>query len=525
MAKILIVDDEDTIRKLLLSAVQRHGHEAVAVEDGFRAVDTFENFQPDVVVSDIKMPKFTGFQMFEKLKSKHAKLPPVIFITGHGEKSAAVEALRLGAFDYLEKPFDMDDFAHHLNAAIAKRTMEQENTRLETELATANKKLSERLEARTELVHRIQTTETNTLDRLGVSPAIYPAKEALKRLTENELGNDVSVLLSGPSGSGKEVVAKLVHDLSARAKGPWVPVNCGALPDNLIESELFGHEKGAFSGAANKKLGLFELADGGTIFLDEIGELPLAMQVKLLRVLQERSIRRVGGNTEIKIDVRVVAATNRDLKTEVTKKTFREDLFFRLNSFPIALPSLKERKEDIIPFAEKLLKECTNGMTKAPREFTEEAKRIFEGYDWPGNVRELKSTVHRAALLSNGPVVTPDAVRTALGVNNVTPIRANVTATSAPVLSLVTDTPAAAATNSTSAGIPYHEWKKGYMKNMERDYLQQQLLHFHGNVSAMARAMKVSRPNLCRLLRKHTIATAEFRDTPAAAVETLKRVA
>jgi DNA-binding NtrC family response regulator len=525
MAKILIVDDEDTIRKLLTSAIQRLGHEVVCVEDGYRACDVYPVFQPKVIISDIKMPKMTGFQMWEQLKAKHKDLPPIIFITGHGEKSAAIESLRMGAFDYLEKPFDMNDFTHRLEAAVKSCSMQEENRKLTADLATANEKLSARVEARTELVHRIQHDEAKAewnLEMLGQSPAVKPVRDTISQLLKSPLGNDVGVLITGPSGSGKEVAARLVHELSGRAKGPWVPVNCGALPETLIESELFGHEKGAFTGANGRKLGVFELADGGTLFLDEIGELPLNMQSKLLRALQEKTFRRVGGSEEVKVDVRVIAATNKDLRVAAGNKTFREDLFYRLNTVQIVMPSLGQRMTDLPFFAKALLTQVTKGFGgKAPREFLSDCFPLLQNHDWPGNLRELRNVVQRAAMLSQGPVVTAEAVANALGVAHATPLRkapltlaASNGSSSTPVAAAVATAPAP---TTTTAGMPYHTWKKSYMQSMEKEYLQQQLLHFHGNVSALSRFMKVSRPNLCRLLKKHGLHAEEYR-SPAAAV-------
>lgn len=522
MAKILVVDDEETIRKLLTSAIQRKGHEVVCVEDGFRACDVYSVFQPKVIISDIKMPKMTGFQMWEALKAKHGDVPPIIFVTGHGEKSAAIESLRMGAFDYLEKPFDMDDFTHRLDAALKQADMQEENKKLTADLSVANGKLKEKLEARTELVHRIQHDAPEyRLDMLGNSPAIKGVKDTISQLTKSPLGSEVGILITGASGSGKEVAARLIHELSSRAKGPWVPVNCGALPETLIESELFGHEKGAFTGANARKMGVFELADGGTLFLDEIGELPLPMQSKLLRVLQEKSFRRVGGAEEITVDVRIVAATNKNLQKSVADKTFREDLFYRLNTVHVQLPTLRERMEDLPNFAKTILAQVTKGYPKAPREFLSECFNLLQAHDWPGNLRELKSVIQRAALLTQGPVVTAESVANALGVAHATPLR------KAPNLTLAggSDQPAPSAAGaaavasissannaSSTAGMPYHSWKKQYMQSMEREYLQQQLSHFHGNVSALSRFMKVSRPNLCRLLKKHGLHAEEFRD-------------
>ncbi len=527
MAKVLIVDDEDTIRKLLTSAIQRQGHEVVCVEDGYRACDVYPTFQPQVIISDIKMPRMSGFQMWEQLKSKYKNVPPIIFITGHGEKSAAIESLRMGAFDYLEKPFDMNDFTHRLEAAVKSGAMQEENRKLNADLAAANEKLAARVEARTELVHRIQHTEAKTewtLDMLGSSPAVKPVRDTITQLLKSPLGNDVGVLITGPSGSGKEISARLIHELSGRSKGPWVPVNCGALPETLIESELFGHEKGAFTGANNRKLGVFELADGGTLFLDEIGELPLNMQSKLLRALQEKCFRRVGGSEEVKVDVRVIAATNKDLRVASSNKTFREDLFYRLNTVQIQMPSLSQRMTDLPFYAKAVLAQVTKGFgPKAPREFLSDCFPLLQNHDWPGNLRELKNVVQRAALLSQGPVVTAEAVANALGVAHATPLRkaaplmlASNNGSSTPVAAAVATAPAP---STTTAGMPYHTWKKSYMQSMEKEYLQQQLLHFHGNVSALARFMKVSRPNLCRLLKKHGLHAEEYRTpgTPAVA--------
>jgi DNA-binding NtrC family response regulator len=527
MAKILVVDDEETIRKLLSSAIQRKGHEVVCVEDGFRALDVYATFQPTVIISDIKMPRMTGFQMFEELKKKHGHVAPIIYVTGHGEKSAAIESLRMGAFDYLEKPFDMEDFSHRLDAAVKRADLLSENDRLTNELAAANVKLAGKLEARTELVHRIQNdAPVYSLDMLGQARAMASVKETIAQLTKSPLGSEVGVLITGASGSGKEVAARLVHELSSRSKGPWVPVNCGALPETLIESELFGHEKGAFTGANARKLGVFEMADGGTLFLDEIGELPLAMQTRLLRALQEKTFRRVGGTEEIKVDVRVIAATNKDLAAAATAKTFREDLYYRLNTVQLQIPALRDRMEDLTFFAKALLASVTKGHPKAAREFLSDCFPILAAHEWPGNLRELKSVVQRAALLSQGPVVTAEAVANALGKAHATPIRAKASLSLAPTADGTVPVPANAPSAPTALTVvgadgevkptgtpmPYHSWKKEYMKSMEREYLQQQLSHYHGNVSALSRFMKVSRPNLCRLLKKHGLHAEEYRD-------------
>lgn len=519
MARILIIDDEETIRKLVSNGVTRKNHECIAVEDGYRAVDVYSTFKPDVIVSDIKMPKLDGFQMFEELKKRFGKdnLPPVIYITGHGDKSAAIESLRVGAFDYLEKPFDMDELFHRIDAAVKK-------CQLERDLAEAQKKLSEKFEAKTELVRRLQSPKTKntdlpySLDLLGKSPAMQPVRESIERLAKSPIGSDIAVLITGPSGAGKEVAARLIHELSPRASGPWVALNCGALPENLIESELFGHEKGAFTGATGKKPGVFEMADGGTLFLDEIGELPLHLQPRLLRAIQEKCFRRVGGTTEIKVDVRVVTATNRNLQKWVSEGKFREDLFYRLNTVTMNVPPLHSRKEDVVNIARFLLTQATSGVSGAVKDFSEDAQKILLAYEWPGNIRELKSAVQRAALLGAGDSVSGDVMARALGQHDVIPLRRptlTVTEGGGSVPTSGTGVPSVGGPNpgttTTTSPVPYHQWKKSFMKDMERNYLLEQLGHFHGNVSAMSRFMKVSRPNLCRLLKKHGIVAEEFR--------------
>lgn len=506
MAKIMIVDDEETIRKLLTSALERRGFEVVAVEDGFRACDVYPTFQPDVVVSDIKMPRMTGFEMHDRLREKYPELCPVIFITGHGEKSVAIESLRKGAFNYLEKPFDMEEFFHTLGSAVDKR-------QLTRDLADAQRKLQEKFEARTELVKRINkktapTKKAFSVDALGQSPAMAAVKETLSDLQKKQIGSDMSVLITGPSGAGKEVVARIIHEISSRSSGPWVALNCGALPDSLIESELFGHEKGAFTGAAQRRPGVFEMADGGTLFLDEIGELPLHLQTRLLRAIQEQSFRRVGGTEEIKVDVRIIAATNKNLRQGVQEKTFREDLYYRLNTVHIDVPALRDRKEDVVPLARILLAEAVEGMENPPRDFSPEAQKVLIAHDWQGNVRELKSCVQKAALLAGGPDVSVDVINKALGKPNVVTMKPDLKVEKGESLSPTT---AAAANATETAGTSYHRWKKQYMQQVERTYLMEQLTRYQGNVSAMARAMKISRPNLCRLLKKHTLTAESFR--------------
>lgn len=511
MAKILIVDDEETLRKLLRATLERNGYEVATAEDGLQGCTQLKNFQPDIIISDIKMPKLNGFQMLERMQSENDRVPPVIYITGHGEKAAAIDSLRGGAFDYLEKPFANNDLLHSVAKAVEKNKLELEKIALESELKQANHKLSEQVEAKSELVRRIQKPQSETdsafsnLAILGDSSAMQPVKATIERLSRSGLGAEMNVLVTGQSGAGKEVVARLLHELSPRANGPWVPVNCGAFPENLIESELFGHEKGAFTGAAGRKAGVFEMADGGTLFLDEIGELPLHMQAKLLRALQERKFRRVGGQEELNVNIRVVAATNRNLQEAVNRKEFREDLFYRLNSITISIPALHERGTDVLKLADIFLQAATDGLTNVPRSFEANARSILQSYSWPGNVRELKSVIQRAALMSDGETITAETLETALGQKSgPAGVSGNTTALR---------TQFSEESNVTELrGIPYHQWKRNMVNRMEKEYLEQLLEQFKGNVSAMSRAMQITRPNLCRLLKKHTIEAESFRN-------------
>ena len=515
MARLLIVDDEETIRRLLEGAFKRKDHEVMTVEDGVRGCDALVKFAPDVIISDIKMPKMDGFQMIERMRAENGKnLPPFVFITGHGDKAAAVEALRRGAFDYLEKPFEMDEIHHVVERAIERSRLAKDNGRLSDELKTANEKLAEKLEARTELVRRMQhpkeaaATDANpfTMETLGDSLAMAPVRGAIDRLTKSALGANMSVLITGPSGAGKEIVARMLHELSQRKDGPWVPLNCAAFPENLIEAELFGYEKGAFTGAGNRKPGVFEMADGGTLFLDEIGELPLNLQAKLLRALQEQTFRRVGGTQELKVNVRVIAATNKDLKKCAEQKTFREDLFYRLNSLPIILPGLKARGEaDIQRLAKYFLEQTVVSTNSSARRLNPDAEAKLTSYEWPGNVRELKAVIQRAALLCDGDVIDGRAIDAALGNHPSAPIQL------VPANGAASRVAMATPPEENLGGMSYHEWKRSVVMRMEKQYLQQQLEHFHGNVSAMSRSMKVTRPNLCRLLKKHALVAENYR--------------
>jgi len=377
--RILVCDDERGLREMLRVLLRRAGHDVVAVEGVREALARLKSDEPyDAVVTDLMMPDGSGFDVLAAARER-SEATQVVVITAFAATERAVEAMRLGAYDFLEKPFKNDVLLATLDKALEKRAIVAENRVLR---------------------ERVSGKDTGLI---GVSAGM----DRLRALIARAADAPTSVLITGESGTGKELVARALHTQSNRKDKGFVTVNCGALPEQLMESELFGHEKGAFTGAAGKKDGLFRAADGGTIFLDEIGELPLPLQVKLLRTLQERKVRPVGGEKEIPIDVRVVAATNRDLEREVKEGRFREDLFYRLNVIRLALPPLRERPEDIRPLAEHLLQKHCAYQHRSLR-FSDESLRWLAAQPFPGNVRELENVVERAVALSPGPSIDPE---------------------------------------------------------------------------------------------------------------------
>ena len=374
---MLVVDDEASLRRMLGTLLRRSGYDVTEAENVTAARGRIAQSEPfDAVVTDLLMPDGSGLDVLDAA-SDRAVDTQVIVITAYTTTARAVEAMRGGAYDFLEKPFKNDVLLATLEKALEKRHIVRENELL-----------------------RAQARGTGT-GIVGVSAKVV----ALRELIERAASAPTSVLITGESGTGKELVARALHDRSDRRESPFVVVNCGALPENLMESELFGHEKGAFTGATAQKEGLFRAAHGGTLFLDELGELPLSLQVKLLRVLQDRRVRPVGSESEHDVDVRVVAATNRDLEAEVDEGSFREDLFYRLNVIRIALPPLRERPEDVRPLADHLLRKHLALQGRALR-FSDEALRWLSHRSFPGNVRELENLVERAVALSRGPDIT-----------------------------------------------------------------------------------------------------------------------
>ena len=375
---ILVVEDKDSLRTMLRLALEAQGHTVVEARDEPEGVQALRAERPGLVLSDLRLPEGDGFGVLRAAKELDPELP-VIVMTAYGSIQDAVLAMKEGALDFLAKPVEPDHLLLMVARAQSLRRMATENILLKEELAT----------------------------RRG-APQIVGDDDKLKRVTialQRAASTDTTVLIEGESGTGKELFARALHMLSARADGPFVPINCAAIPETLLETELFGHEKGAFTGASTRKPGKFELAHRGTLFLDEIGDLPLSLQAKILRALEEKSFDRVGGTASIKVDVRVVAATNRDLKAAVAARQYREDLFFRLSVFPITIPPLRERPRDILMLARHFIEKFCRDLNKAPLALAPSAIDDLMRYSWPGNVRELQNCVERVAILTEGDTI------------------------------------------------------------------------------------------------------------------------
>jgi two-component system response regulator PilR (NtrC family) len=379
-ARVLVVDDERSIREMLAIVLRREGHDVVIAEDGRTAIATLERGAVDLIICDIKMPDMSGVDVLRKAKEIDQDVVAMM-ITAFASTETAVEAMRLGACDYLTKPFDVDELKMKVREKLESRDLRRENVLLKRALGAKHE-------------------FSNMVGRSEKMVEIFSLIETISRTTS-------TVLISGESGTGKELVARAIHFNSLRRERPFVAVNCAAIADTLLESELFGHMRGSFTGAESNKKGLLEVADHGTVFLDEIADMSQALQVKVLRVLQERRFRRVGGLEEIEADIRIIAATNRDLVKAVAEGSFREDLFYRINVIPIQLPSLRERAEDIPLLAEHFLDKYRVQMRKQVTGISGEAVACLAAYDWPGNVRELENVIERAVALEQAPVILP----------------------------------------------------------------------------------------------------------------------
>ena len=384
------MDDEENLRLVLRTLLKRNGYEVETAESGEEALGLVESFGPDFVITDVRMPKMGGLDLLATLKAK-GNDATVIVMSAYGNTDLAIEALKAGAYDYVQKPFKPDEVVLALRKAEEREVLRRENRALREEIRKENK----------------------FEDILAKSASMQEIFRTISKIADYK----TTVLVSGESGVGKELVARAIHHRSSRRGGPFVPVNCGAIPENLLESELFGHKKGAFTDAVADRRGLFEEADGGTLFLDEIGELPLALQVKLLRVLEDEKIRRLGDARDLQVDVRIVAATHRDLLSETKAGRFREDLFHRLNVLPIHVPPLRDRPEDIPLLVDHFITRNNARLNTEIRGLDGECRRLLYEYAWPGNVRELENTIERAMVLSEGQQLTatdlPERIREA----------------------------------------------------------------------------------------------------------------
>jgi nitrogen regulation protein NR(I) len=449
--QVLIVDDEPNLRKILSAQLSRDGYDVLTAEDGEQGLQALREHHIDLVITDLKMPKVDGMTLLREALREDPELP-VVMITAHGTVDTAVEALKLGAFDYLTKPFDKEEVKTIVAKALMTRQLSGQDA------SPAGKAGDARFGI------------------IGSSPGIVELYTVLERVADTP----TTVLITGESGTGKELIARALHEHSSRRERPFIKVNCAAIPKELIESELFGYERGAFTGAVGSKPGRFELANGGTLFLDEIGEIPIEMQVKLLRALQESEFERVGGIKTIRVDVRLVAATNRDLKKLIAAGTFREDLFYRLNVVPMRLPALRERTGDIPLLVDHFLAKFNERLKKNVAGAEQEALDVLTSYAWPGNIRELENVIERAVLFCDAPKLRakdlPPEVRG-------TPLSQS----PAPPEAALSGLPG-------EAGLKEHV--KVAMSRLERDLVSRALAQTGGNVTHAARLLKISRKGL-----------------------------
>ncbi len=373
MQRILVIEDDETVRDVLRSFLGEKGFEVTLAENGEAGLDMLRAEKFDLILTDLVMPGITGMDVLREVTAARISAP-VIVMTAFGTVQTAVEAMRIGAFDYITKPFNLDELMIVLDKALSVSKLQKENVMLKMQLKK----------------------KYNFKGLIGDSPRMQTVYEMIEKIADT----DSTVLITGESGTGKELIAKTIHyNNTSRAGGPFVPLNCAAIPRDLLESELFGHEKGAFTGAVNTRLGRFELAQGGTLFLDEVGELDPSLQVKLLRVLQEREFERVGGMKTIKVDVRILAATNKDLEKETKDGKFREDLFYRLNVIPLHIPPLRSRQEDLPLLMAFFVQQFCRKKKREPFTFSPAAMQCLLNYRWPGNVRELENLIERISIL------------------------------------------------------------------------------------------------------------------------------
>ncbi len=451
--QVLVADDELNLRRVLSAQLTRDGYDVVAVEDGQGALDALEQHHVDVIITDLRMPRIDGMTLLKRVVSTHPDIP-VIIITAHGTVDTAVEALKIGAFDYVTKPFEQTEFRNVV--AKAARTRELSD--------------SEALAG---------PAEVGRYRLIGQSAPMNDVYQVIEKVADTPS----TVLLTGESGTGKELIARALHENSSRSDRPFIRVNCAAIPRDLIESELFGYEKGAFTGAVTSKPGRFELAHGGTLFLDEIGEIPVNMQVKLLRAIQEQEFERVGGIKTIEVDVRLVAATNRDLAEEIKAGRFREDLYYRLNVVQVRLPPLRERRSDIPLLVDHFLRRFAERLKKQIAGVSEEAMTRLLEHPWPGNIRELENVIERCVLFTDSERVQPsDLPPEVLG--------------QAPTLTPAEPPPAPAEPAEPELTPGLKEAVREATSKVERELIVKALEQTGGNVTHTARLLKISRKSL-----------------------------
>ena len=447
MARLMVVDDEKGIREALVQVFEYDGHQVRAAEDGPDALLTAESFHPDVIFLDVKMPGMDGLDVLARL---HTECPGalVVMISGHGTIETAIEATRAGAYDFLEKPLDTDRLLVTLGRALE-------------------------LKGLTDSIADLKSQVESRYEIIGTS---YQVRQVLDRV-ERVAPTEARVLVTGENGTGKELVARAIHRLSSRSDKAFVEVNCAAIPSELIESALFGHMKGSFTGAVADREGKFEQAHGGTLFLDEIGDMSLEAQAKVLRVLEQGVLTRVGGSKSIEVDVRVIAATNKDLEQQIEVGAFREDLFYRLNVVPIQIPALRERREDVPMLIRHFCERMANGQGVVPKRFSSSAVERLQGLPWPGNVRELRNTVERLLILSTSPEVGPDDV------DLLASGRSGSQSMAGEILGLET----------------FVEFKE----SAERAYIVQKLRENEWNVAETARRIEMPRSNLYKKIERY----------------------
>jgi DNA-binding NtrC family response regulator len=452
MNKILIVDDELNMRLVLSAMLKKEGFEVASASNGREALQILKSNKIFVVVTDLKMPDIDGIELLTRISEQHPEIP-VIMITAHGTVATAVEALKKGAFDYITKPFDLDDLKNVISKAIKTRNLKENELFLPPE-------------------------EIERIGMIGISKRTLEIFEAIKRVAPTT----TTIMITGETGTGKELVADAIHYNSPRRKNPLIKINCAAITETLMESELFGYEKGAYTGAAVTKPGKFELAHKGTLFLDEVAEIPRDMQVKLLRVIQEQEFERVGGVRTIKVDVRIIAATNQNLMRQVQAGNFREDLYYRLNVFPIDVPPLRERKEDILPLIDYFVDKFNKKLELSVK-IDSEVKEMLLRYEWPGNIRELENIIERMMLMAKDNIITsrevPGEFKAAIDKIITAPI--------------------------DDGKRPFKEYIRDHIENVERQMIIKCLEESGGNVTNAAKKLGLSRKGLQLKMIKYNL--------------------